>query len=316
VSAGRRILVTGAGGFVGSWLTPALLKAGAEVVGLYKPGLAPPAADCEPLAVDLRERSEVREALRRVRPDAVVHLAGIASPREAARDPVEALRVNYTAVDHLLHALAESAPAARLLLVSSGEVYGAGPADAAPFPETRPPRPANPYAASKLAGEQRGLLAFRHEGLDVVCARPFNHTGPGRPSEYAESSFARQLAEIERGEREPVVRVGNLEPLRDWSDVRDVVAAYQVLLERGQSGEVYNVCSGVLRPVQWVLDTLVALCRCEVRVEIDPERYQPVEAGRKASGGDPGRMRALGWTPSHSLEDTLAELLEAWRSRS
>ena len=154
MSADGAILVTGAGGFVGSWLVPELVKSGRPVVGVRKPGLPFPELDCEWFEVDLRERAEVREVVRTVRPSAVLHLAAIAVPREAARDPVDTLRMNFGAVDHLIHALRESAPEARLLLVSTGEVYGPRPADAPPSRESDPTRPASVYAASKLAAEQ------------------------------------------------------------------------------------------------------------------------------------------------------------------
>ncbi len=172
--------------------------------------------------------------LRATRPRYVVHLAAVAFPREAAQDPLEALRLNYGALDHLLGGIQLHVPDARLLYVGTGEVYGPRPDGAPPLREDDPLAPPNLYAATKAAAEVRATLAVEREGLDVVRVRPFNHSGPGRPPIYAESSFAQQIAQIERGEREPVLRVGNLDAVRDFSDVRDVVRDYTLLLEHGE----------------------------------------------------------------------------------
>ena len=307
-------LVTGAAGFVGSWLVPVLVEHGAQVVGTRKPGLPCPDLPCEWLDADLREADAVYDLLRRVKPAHIVHLAGLAAPREAARDPLENQRLNYHAVDHLLSAMADTAGDARLLQVSSGEVYGRRAAGAERARESDPLRPPNAYAAAKAAAEQRAVLAAQ-QGLDVVRVRPFNHTGPGRPDAYAESSFAKQIARIEQGSGEPLLRVGNLTPIRDFSDVRDVVAAYAVLLERGVRGEVYNICSGQGRTVRFVLERLLRASPNETRIDVDPERYEPAAPGQIASVGDPGRLRGLGWQPEHTLDDTLVDLLDYWRAR-
>ena len=314
-SGSSRVLVTGANGFVGTWLVPELADRGLSVVGLHKPELPPAPLPCEWLAVDLRDRAATLAALQRVRPTAIVHLAAIADPRGAQRDPEETLRMNYGAVDHLLRGVAEAAPTARLLLVSSGQVYGPRAVDAPPAREGDPLSPPNLYAASKAAAEQRAEQAFRREGLDVVRLRPFNHTGPGRPPHYAESNFARQIAEIERGRCEPVVRVGNLEAVRDFCDVRDVVRAYALVLDRGRSGDVYNVCSGRGRTLRSVVDELLARARVEVAVEVEPSLYVATPPDALASVGDATKLRALGWEPRQPFEETLAELLDDWRER-
>lgn len=307
-------LVTGAAGFVGSWLVPALVERGARVVGARKPGLPCPDLPCEWLDADLRDADAVRGMLRRVQPAQIVHLAGLAAPRDAARDPLENQRLNYHAVDHLLGAMADTARGARLLLVSSGEVYGRREAGAPRARESDALLPPNAYAAAKAAAEQRGVLAAQ-QGLEVVRVRPFNHTGPGRPDGYAESSFAKQIARIERGDCAPLLRVGNLTPIRDFSDVRDVVAAYALLLERGVRGEVYNICSGRGRTVRSLVERLLRASRTETRIDVDPERYQPAPPGEIASVGDPGRLQRLGWQPEHEFDDTLVELLDYWRER-
>lgn len=310
-------VVTGAAGFVGSWLMPQLEGDGQQVVPVDRPG-ATPTADGRPWrSVDLAQREPVRALLREVRPTGIVHLAALAYPPDAARDPLDALGVNYCAVDHLLCAMQAYAPHARLLYVGSAEVYGARAIDAPPVDETAPLEPRTPYAATKAAAEQRAFLAAANEGLHVVRVRPFNHSGPGRPALYAESSFADQVARIERGEVEPVVLVGNLEHVRDYSDVRDVVDAYRLLLERGAAGEVYNVCSGRGRSIRSVLDHLLSLAtKHPIRIEREPARYRPADPDRLALVGNPGRLRALGWQPRYAFEDTLAELLDAWRSRA
>jgi len=308
------LLVTGAEGFVGSWLVPELRRAEYRVVGTCKPGVPHAELEATWVEVDLREREKVDALLAQVRPAAVVHLAGIAIPRDAAQDPEEAVRMNYSAVDHLLGAMTRFSPAARLLFVSSGETYGPRPASAPPALESEPLAPANLYAATKAAAEQRVVLAGEEEGLDAVRARPFNHSGPRRPPVYAESAFARQVAELERSPGEPVVRVGNLTAIRDFSDVRDVVRAYLRLLEAGESGQVYNVCSGQGRSIEWVLQHLLGQARRELRVEVDPERWQEIDPERCALTGDPGRLMGLGWSPSHSFEQTLDDLLDYWRA--
>ena len=302
--------VTGAEGFVGSWLLPGLT--GQASLPLQRPGGGSSAGYRE---LELSDRDAVHALMRETRPARIVQLAAIAFPPEAARSPLEALRCNYCAIDHLLSGMAAHAPEARLLYVSTGAAYGAQPADHRPLVESDPLEPQTPYAATKAAAEQRVALAAE-AGLDVVRARPFNHSGPGRPADYAESAFARQIVQIERGEREPVLRVGNLDAVRDYSDVRDVVDAYCLLLERGERGGVYNVCSGRGRSVRSIVETLLSLSGCGARIEVDPDLYRPAASDRLALVGDAGRLRSLGWQPTHTFEDTLKDLLEDWRSRA
>lgn len=309
------ILVTGAGGFVGNWLIPELRGSGHAVVALCKPDVPHAEADAHWIDVDLRDRDSVSQVIKQVRPAAVLHLAAIAVPREASRDPEEALRVNFAAVDHLIHAICTHAPDARLLYVSSGEVYGRQSADLAPLRETEPLAPENLYAATKAAAEQLVVLACERSGLDAVRARPFNHSGPGRPSDYAESTFARQVAELERSSGDRVVRVGNLDAQRDYSDVRDVVRAYRLLIERGERGAVYNVCSGHGRSIRSVLEHLLSRARRPLEIEVDPARFEPADPQRIALVGNPAAIRALGWEPTYSFESTLDALLEDWRGR-
>ncbi len=307
-------LVTGAGGFVGSWLVPALVSAGHTVAGVRKPGFP-----CAPLEIpwfdtELSDDAAVDALLREARPAYVVHLAGIAQPQLAAREPLEALRSNVIAVSHLLNAVARHAADARVLLISSGAVYGTAPAKAAPFREGDPPRPQDIYAATKAAAEALAVeLAERH-GLKLVRARPFNHSGPQRPNDYAESSFAEQIARIERGLQAAELRVGNLDAIRDFSDVRDVVAAYLLLLERGKPGCVYNVGSGRGRSVRQVLDLLLELSEVKPDVQIDPERFRPTDPERLAAVGDTSRLCELGWSPEIPIDQTLGELLDYSRS--
>jgi len=308
-----RTLVTGAAGFVGGHLIPALRAAGREVVGVHLPGLPPGAAgDVDWRACDLRDRGALARLVAEVRPVEVIHLAALAAPAEAERAPLEALRANYLALDSLLAALA-AAPA-RLLFVSTGEVYGPARADAPARVESDALRPMNLYAATKAAGEVRVGWAVEDAGLDAVIARPFNHTGPGRPALYAESSFAEQLARIERGAQEPVLRVGNLAPVRDYSDVRDVAAAYVLLLERGARGDTYNVCSGVRRSMRSVLERLIARSSARPRVEVDPARFRELPPDGVAFAGDASRLRALGWAPQRSADDAFDALLDAYRA--
>jgi len=306
-----RTLVTGAAGFVGSALCPALRAAGHEVVGVHLPGLPQGRDPIAWRACDLRDRAAVKALVAETRPRAVVHLAALAAPTEVERAPLEALRSNVLALDALLEPLAGTA--ARLLFVSSGDVYGGSAADAPPRRESDPPCPPNVYAATKAAGEVAVRLAVER-GLDACVARPFNHTGPGRPPLYVEASFAQQLVQIERGRREPVLRVGNLDAIRDFSDVRDVVAAYLVLLERGARGETYNVCSGRGLSIRALLAHLIARSTARPEVRVDPERFRALPAGRVALVGDPARIRALGWRPSHSAEEALDALLAAERA--
>jgi len=293
-----RVYVTGAGGFVGGWLLPALEAAGHEVF----------AADHE---VDVTSRAAVTASFRNARPEAVIHLAAQSSVARSLRDPGAAWRVNYLGTRAVLQALAEAAPRARLLVIGSADQYSPSGPGARPFDESTTLRPRSPYARSKAAAEQLSRLA-RRDGLDVVCVRAFNHTGPGQTDTFVVPDFAHQVALIAAGVRAPRMRVGNLESVRDFLDVRDVVDAYVRLLDPAVPADVYNVASGVGRRIGDVLDGLCARAGVTPAIETDPERHRPTDW----LVGDARRLEAAaGWRPTHAFEETLDDVLDEWRAR-
>jgi GDP-4-dehydro-6-deoxy-D-mannose reductase len=312
-----RVLITGVSGFVGGHMVD-LLRAEApqaEIVGLdSRPGNRARSLGIEIVKADLQDPVSVRRALEQVRPDRLVHLAAQSSPQRSWEDPAGTLKTNLLGLLHLLEAARTLSLEPRLLVVGSAEEYGLVQPHQMPLREEAPLRPASPYAVSKVA---QGFLALQYAlslGLPIVRTRTFHHTGPRRGEQFAESSFARQLAEIEAGRRPPWVEVGNLDAVRDFTDVRDVVRAYWALLDRGAPGEVYNVCSGRGVKMTDLLEELVALSGLEVEIRVDPSRLRPLDV--PVVVGDPSRLcAATGWHASIPLSRTLRDLLDHWRER-
>jgi len=259
--------------------------------------------------VDVVSPAEVERAAAEAHPDAVVHLAALSFVPDSVARPDAAFRVNYLGTHNLLRAVQRHAPGARVLLVSSAHIYGSTPPGAPPFDESAPLRPGSPYARSKAAADLLGAV-FAERGLAMVRLRPFNHTGSGRPDHFAESSFARQLAEMERGLRPARLAVGNLDAIRDFLHVEDVVDAYWRLLQPGAPTGVFNVASGLGTSLRRVLELLLQATRVQPELKVEPARWRPADA----SVGDATRLRAAtGWAPKHELADTLVEILDAWR---
>jgi GDP-4-dehydro-6-deoxy-D-mannose reductase len=308
-----RVLVLGARGFVGRHLVALLRERGHEVVP----------ADREPhedaLPVDVADSLAVRGALELARPDAVAHLAAQAFVPAALADPAGTFAVNAGGTLHVLEAARAQAAgggaAPRVLVVSSAEVYGAQPPAAYPLRETTAPRPANPYAASKLAAEALAQSYARSYGLDTVVTRAFNHIGPGQDERFAVAGFAAQIARAAAGHG-PLIQVGNLEAARDFLDVRDVCAAYALLLEgAGEPGELYNVASGTATSLKDVLRRLVQIARVPVEIREDPARMRPADV--PLSAGDAAKLRAAtGWAPRISLPAALRAVYDDARERA
>ena len=306
------VLVTGAAGFAGSHLLEHL-SARDGVTGWSR---SEPPPDLAKLArwqrVDLLARDTVRAALRELRPAVVYHCAGVPHVAQSWKASAHALEGNVIGTHVLLDELRRIGQPVRLLVTGSATVYAATDQ---PIGEDGRLAPASPYALSKLAQEALALRAPREDGVEVVVARAFNHTGARQDPAFAAPSFARQIALIERGAIAPVIRVGNLEPKRDFTDVRDVVRAYRLLMERGKAGQVYNVCSGVGRSIRSVLDALVARSSAKVEIELDPEKLRPSDT--PALVGDPSRiMAATGWAPERTFEQMIDDLLRFWRAES
>jgi GDP-4-dehydro-6-deoxy-D-mannose reductase len=314
-----RVLVTGAGGFVAAHLAEFLRReaAGVELVGLVRPHGSAPSAGAGFSTfreADLTDPAGMEGVLDAFLPDRIVHLAGQSSVHLSWLDPGGTLRANVLGLVHLLDAVRRRGARPAVLVVGSAEEYGPIPESELPLVEDRPLQPASPYAVSKVA---QACLAVQYGpagGMRVVRTRTFHHTGPGRGETFAESSFARQLAEVEAGLAPPVLHVGNLDAVRDYTDVRDVVRAYWALLERGQAGAVYNVCSGRPRRIRDLLDMLLAASRAKVEIRVDAERLRRADV--PAQYGDPRRLKeATGWEPRVPLETSLRDLLEDWRRR-
>jgi GDP-4-dehydro-6-deoxy-D-mannose reductase len=313
------LLLTGAAGFVARHFVEHARGAspGLEILGVVRPhggAAATVAGGVRTVEADLCDPAAVDAIFAQFSPTAILHLAGQSSVHQSWLDPGGTLRNNVLGIVNLLDAVRRRGLAPAVLVVGSAEEYGAVDPGEVPLTETALLRPTSPYAVSKVA---QGLVAVEcggAAGMRVVRTRTFHHTGPGRGEAFAESSFARQIAEIEAGLRPPVLQVGNLEAVRDFTDVRDVVKAYWALLEKGAPGQVYNVCSGRGRRIRELLDTLLSLCRVDVEIAVDPARLRPSDL--PVLVGDPSRLKAAtGWEPSIDLKDTLAELLDDWRAR-
>ena len=290
----KTVLVTGADGFVGQHLCAALARAGLQTFAL---------------SGDIRDRESIVRQLCAAKPDGIVHLAALASVASSWDTQSEVWDVNATGTNTLVSVIRERAPRARLLAVSSAEVYGVVPESDQPIVESREAAPRSPYAVSKLAAEAPVL----HSGLDAVIARPFPHLGPGQDERFALASFAGQIARIERGGQEPRLRVGNLDARRDLLDVRCVADAYVALLH-GKLGGIVNVASGVAWRIGDVLDRLLALSTIRIEIELDPARLRPADVPLLA--GDATRLReATGWQPRRSLDETLSDTLDAFRRK-
>ena len=302
-------MITGAAGFVGRHLTAHLEACGDEVVGVDRheiPGSPLP-------GVDITDAAAVDRLLDDLRPSAIYHLAGWADVGGSWKAPVEAFRANAEGTLNVLSA-AVDAGVERVLAVSSADVYGKVEPSELPLTEESPLRPASPYAASKVAADYLGLQAWLGRGLPVLRVRAFNHLGPGQTDKFVAPAIASRIAKAERDGGPDVLPIGDLSARRDFTDVRDVVRAYRLLMEKGQAGEVYNVCSGVDLAVQDLADQLLAQARIPLRFETDPELLRPVEV--PVLRGSHDRLTdATGWEPEIPIGQTLTDLLEDWRTR-
>lgn len=311
--AGRRILITGASGFAGRHLLKTLKTEfpGHELVPYGGPGCA------EFPQVDITDKAAVREAVAAARPDLIVHLAGLADVAAASADPYMAMLVNAGGTQHVVEAALERAPSALLLAISSSEVYGDSLASGKPVPETTALRPETAYARSKTSAED-AVRAGIDRGLHALIARPFNHTGPGQSTAFVAPAFAAQIAAIEAGTQAPVMRVGWLDDVRDFSDVRDIVRGYALMLANGRqlpSGSVLNLASGRGRTIRSLLEALKAMSSVRFNVEGDPRRQRASRL--PAMVGDPALASlVLGWKGRIPFETTLADVLAEARTKA
>lgn len=303
-----RVLVTGADGFVGRWLIAHLEQHGDETWRLTGRGTP----DSRTRVVDIRDAASLKELLAEAQPEVVYHLAAVAYGPDARRDIDKAVRINVGGTQNLLAACAQLSTPPLVLIVSSAEVYA--PMAARPLVESDPVGPMNPYGATKLAQESIGLAYHLAGALEVAVVRAFNHIGPGQRPEFVVPAFASQLAGIAAGTRPPILEVGNLEAVRDFSDVRDVVAAYRLITDQRRTGRPLNVASGSPVRIGDLLDRLVRISGLDVDVVEDPSRLRPNDVPFVV--GDASELRRLtGWRPQIALEETLSQVWEDAQSR-
>lgn len=307
----ERILITGADGFVGRHLVSAMASRVEDQIVITAGG--PRSTSCD-WAVELTDPQAVDRLIKDVKPTSVVHLAAISAVGSSISDPRMAWAVNVGGTLNLLISIEHHVRPAHFIYVSSAEVYGATLVSRSIIDETAPLQPLNPYAASKVAAEAFVGQAAR-SGAKVTIVRPFNHTGAGQSPSFVIPAFAKQIAAIEAGAQPPVIKVGNLEAQRDFTDVRDIVAGYIAVIEKAdqiESGSVFNFASGRSHSIGDLLNKLLALSSVEVEITEDPSRYRPTHTGRVI--GDAEKARAvLGWQAEISIEDTLKAALNFFR---
>jgi len=316
-----RALITGITGFAGSHLAEYLLAEHpeVEVFGTYRwrsrrENIEHFDERVKMIEADLRDYSSLHSLLDEVRPDYIFHLAAQSFVPSSWRAPAETLGTNITGQTNLFEAVRYLELDPVIQIACSSEEYGLVHPDETPIKETNPLRPLSPYAVSKVTQDFMGYQYFQSYGLKVIRTRAFNHTGPRRGDVFVTSNFAKQVASIEAGLQDPVIHVGNLEAIRDFTDVRDMVRAYWLGVRKGRPGEVYNIATGNGIHIHELLDKLLEMSTVEVEVKEDPERMRPSDV--EILIGDSSKFRAdTGWEPEIPFEKTLADVLQYWRDR-
>ncbi len=312
---GLKVFISGATGFVGSHLIDCLDSPEYEIFGTSFPEKPKKsgARGHKIFYLDIRSDEDVLQVVREIQPDWIFHLAAVSNVGQSWEKRKETMEINLMGTFHLLESTRQFAPKARVLFVSSADVYGILMPREGVFHEEVSQRPANPYALTKICGEMLSQFYSQLEKLDIVIARSFPHTGPGQSPDFVCSDWAYQIACIEKGKEEPVIKVGNCKLKRDFTDVRDVVKAYILLLEKGRSGEAYNVSSGRAVQLQEVLDILLSFSEKKIEVEVDQQKVRKVDISLLV--GDNRKIKKqTSWEPKIPLNQSLRDLLEYWRS--
>jgi GDP-4-dehydro-6-deoxy-D-mannose reductase len=307
-----RVLVTGGTGFVGQHLLRLLQERTRTIFSTYLVKPSSPIIGAELLPCDIRKRDQVLQVVRYAQPQHIYHLSALSSVVKSYEGARQVWDTNVWGAMNLLDAVREAAPQARVLLVGSSQCYGAVASRRLPVSEDERLAPASPYAASKAAAEMLATQFFHSCGLQVIRTRPFNHTGPGQPAEFVCSDLARQVANIGLGLRSPVLRIGNIRVERDFSDVRDVVRAYELLLQRGGAGDVYNVASGRSVSIAEIVKHLQSYCPRPFQVDVEQKRVRSGEV-LNMYGSNRKLCRTTGWKPEYPLAQTLRDLYEFWK---
>lgn len=316
---GKKAFITGITGFVGSHLAELLLKENYEVYGTSRPRSKTDNIDDFKRKIiledaDLLDSHSLYTILRKIKPDYVFHLAAQSFVQSSWASPATTMEVNVVGTVHLFEAIRQAGIDPAVQIACSSEEYGLVLPTEVPVKETNPLRPLSPYAVSKVAMDYLGYQYFASYGMKIVRTRGFNHTGPRRGEVFVTSSFAKQIAEIEKGKREPIVSVGNLEAKRDWTDVRDMVRGYLLSVQKCEWGEVYNICSEKTVVVKEMLDILLSLSKVKVKLKEDPSRMRPSDVPILL--GDCAKFREkTGWKPEIPFEKTMEDLLNYWRER-
>lgn len=309
----KKALIIGGAGFVGKHLARQLHQEGYAVSVTKLPFESPDLPFADTCDLDILDAEAVRELLQKLQPDCLFHLAAQASAAVSWQKPALTVDINVKGAVNVLEAVRLLEVRPRVLLIGSSEEYGRVTEAECPITEAQEVRPGNIYAATKVCQEMIGRLYAEAYGMDVMATRSFNHVGPGQLPIFVVSDFCRQVALIEAGRQEPVIRVGNLAAKRDFTDVRDVVRAYVLLMEKGQRGESYNVGTGRALSVQELLDAILRLSTAEIRVERDEKRFRPLDAPLNVA--DVSKLRAAtGWEPRIDIGDTLRDTLDHWRT--
>lgn len=308
-----KAFVTGINGFAGTHLNNLLLQKGYEVTGTIKP-TNNFVSDPNLLQVDIQDFEGLKSAIEKVSPDVIFHLAALTSPGLSFKNPSATLTNNISGQLNVLEAVKQLNLAnTKVLVVSSAEVYGDASENDLPLSESAPLKPLSPYAVSKVSQDFLGYQYFRSQNVKTIIVRPFNNIGPNQGEIFVIPSFAKQIAEIENGKKEKILKVGNLDSRRDFTDVRDVVRAYEVLMISGEPGQVYNIGSGKSHKIKEVLDIFLSLTKANIVVEKDPSLFRPGDIPELRC--DYGKLHhATGWKPEIQLETTLKDTLDYWRN--